>query len=166
MQATKAVNQIYKLQRQFSYLTHAEALRCLTPLLNLFLHVQPRYGAIEHVIRLNTPKAIAYQTFKLVFEPERYLSMAMPFLQTKTLSNCRCSGRVLITEVGRHSNNDRERRFSQYCTGQNVFLVEDEFHFPLLCAFSRQVEKNLPVRLCVQTFVNIISDASSKVSYL
>ena len=38
-----------------------------------------------------------------------------------------------MIEAGRHQNIDHNLRFCQMCLKRNVYIVEDEFHFFLVC---------------------------------
>ena len=38
-----------------------------------------------------------------------------------------------MIEAGRHQNIDRNLRFCQMCLKRNVYIIEDEFHFFLVC---------------------------------
>ena len=65
--------------------------------------------------------------------------------------------------AGRHQNIDRNLRFCQMCLKRNVYIVEDEFHFFLVCPafddirelyFKPEWKNALTTK---QTFYNIMS---------
>ena len=49
------------------------------------------------------------------------------------MSNFRCSSHCLNVEKGRHQNIDYCLRFCNICLDRNCYVVEDEFHFVLVC---------------------------------
>lgn len=64
---------------------------------------------------------------------EKYLFIDLNFLCRKTLANFRCSSHNLLIEKGRHQNIEREYRFCPFCLERNIYSVEDEFHFFMVC---------------------------------
>ena len=62
----------------------------------------------------------------------RYLSMDMLFILKTSVANFSCSSHVLQIEKG-HDKTDRDFRFSPFCLKRNVYVIEDEVHFLLLC---------------------------------
>ena len=81
----------------------------------------------------DSPKALHYKHFKSQLDVEKYLSIDLSYICRKTLANFRCSRHNLAIEKGRHTNVEREYRFCQFCLQRNVYVVEDEFHFFMLC---------------------------------
>ena len=81
----------------------------------------------------DSPNSIYYCKFKLILELEAYLTLDLPYLYRKALANFRCSSHSLMIEKGRHQNIDRDMRFCPLCLKQNVYSVEDEFHFVCVC---------------------------------
>ena len=81
----------------------------------------------------DSPKGLHYKHFKSQLDVEKYLSIDLSYICRKTLANFRCSSHNLAIEKGRHTNVEREYRFCQFCLQRNVYVVEDEFHFFLLC---------------------------------
>ena len=116
----------------------------------------------------SSAKAITYKLFKSNLAPETYLSIDLPYLYKKTLSNFRCSGHNLMIEKGRHMNIDRQLRFCNYCVKQDSHIVEDEKHFLLICPLYetlRQIhfiERWKSAYICDQLFVNIMTDSNRK----
>ena len=78
-------------------------------------------------------KGLHYKHFKSQLDVEKYLSIDLSYICRKTLANFRCSSHNLAIEKGRHTNVEREYRFCQFCLQRNVYVVEDEFHFFMLC---------------------------------
>ena len=76
----------------------------------------------------------SYKLFKTLLNPERYLSIDMPFLHKKAMARFRCSSHKLKIEVGRHHNIERENRFCLYCQNiENRYILEDEYHVFFHC---------------------------------
>ena len=75
-----------------------------------------------------------YKLFKTLLNPERYLSIDMPFLHKKAMARFRCSSHKLKIEVGRHQNIERENRFCIFCQNiENRYILEDEYHVFFKC---------------------------------
>ena len=81
----------------------------------------------------NSSKADYYKDFKTHLDVERYLFIDLSYACRKTLANFRCSGHNLKIEKGRHHKIDREYRFCPACLDRNVYVVEDIFHFFMVC---------------------------------
>ncbi|MEW8544974.1 MAG: reverse transcriptase family protein, partial [Candidatus Thiodiazotropha sp.] len=80
-----------------------------------------------------SPKANHYKHFKSLLNVEKYLSVDLSYACRRTLANFRCSGHTLMIEKGRHMQIEREYRFCPFCVERNVYSVEDEFHFFMVC---------------------------------
>lgn len=80
------------------------------------------------------------------------------------LSRLSCSAHKLAIEEGRFRNIERSNRKCMYC---NMNVVEDEYHFVLICPFYRDERKEcLPKYYChwptLQTFQRLLtSDQTS-----
>ena len=79
------------------------------------------------------PKECIINALSQNLDVEKYLFMDLNFRCRKTLANFRCSSHNLLIEKGRHQNIEREYRFCLFCLERNVYSVEDEFHFFMLC---------------------------------
>ena len=116
----------------------------------------------------SSSKALHYRHFKSILNPERYLSMDLPFMLKKSYSNFRCSSHALQIEKSRHDKIDRDYRFCPYCLNRVVFAIEDEFHFILLCPLYDDVRQTflhdqLENRIVtLQLFYILLSDYNSK----
>ena len=64
---------------------------------------------------------------------EMYLSMDISYYSSRILSKLRCSSHCLNVEKGRHQHFDYCLRFCNICLDRNCYVVEDEFHFLLVC---------------------------------
>ena len=108
-------------------------------------------------------KTCYYRHFKTLLDSERYLSIDLPYLYKKALSNFRHSGHCLNIETGRRQQIDRELRFCSYCLGSDVFIVEDEMHMLLVCPLCYDIRQELFPQnwltkpICVQLFYSIMS---------
>ena len=88
----------------------------------------------------NSSKTLYYRNFKTLLDVERYLSIDLPYLYKRALSDFRCSGHSLNIETGRHQKIDRELRHCHYCLKSNIYVINiDEFHMLLLCPFYSNV---------------------------
>jgi len=95
-----------------------------------------------------------YRHFKTLLDVERYLSIDIPYLYKRALSNFRCSGHSLNIETGRHCN---------YCLKSNIYSIEDELHMLLLCPLYSNLrteffqQRWLCRHICNQLFYDIMS---------
>ena len=87
----------------------------------------------------NSSKALQYKHFKTTFETAYYLHADLPYMYKKIISNFRCSSHSLMIEKGRHQKIDRSLRFCPLCLKRNAYVVEDEFHFFLICPTYTQI---------------------------
>ena len=148
----------------FGYVWEADTIGDASRFINLFRQrladcfTQQWHSEVEE-----SPKALHYKHFKLILEVEPYLKIDLPFVYRKVLANFRCSSHSLMIEAGRHQNIDRNLRFCQMCLKRNVYIVEDEFHFFLVCPafddirelyFKPEWKNALTTK---QTFYNIMS---------
>ena len=81
----------------------------------------------------SSSKAQYYKYYTTLLNPERYLSVDLPYILKKSFASFRCSSHDLLIEKGRHMNIDRDFRFCPFCLKQNIYVVEDKFHFLLIC---------------------------------
>ena len=148
----------------FGYVWEADTIGDASRFINLFRQrladcfTQQWHSEVEE-----SPKALHYKHFKLILEVEPYLNIDLPLVYRKVLANFRCSSHSLMIEAGRHQNIDRNLRFRQMCLKRNVYIVEDEFHFFLVCPafddirelyFKPEWKNALTTK---QTFYNIMS---------
>jgi len=109
-------------------------------------------------------KGLHYKLFKSLIEPERYLSTPLSYRLKHCLSNFRCSGHQLMIEKGRHVGIDREYRFCPLCLHRNVYSIENEFHFLLVCPVYNHIRDQcfmnnwLECTISEHLFVLIMSD--------
>ena len=94
--------------------------------------------------------------------------MDLPFMLKKSYCNFRCSSHALHIKKGRHDNIDRDYRFSPYCLNRDVFAIEDEYHFLLLCPLYDDVRQTLLHEqlenriITLQLFYILLSDYNRK----
>ena len=75
-----------------------------------------------------------YVNFKTLLNPEKYLSIAIPFNLRKSLACFRCSSHKLNIEIGRHYGIDKEDRICLYCfINEDNLIIEDEYHVFFNC---------------------------------
>ena len=82
---------------------------------------------------VDSSKANYYKYFKSLLNTERYLSIDMSLNNRRILSNFRCSSHCLNIVKGRHKKIDHNLRFCDLCLERNIHVVEDEFHFLMVC---------------------------------
>jgi hypothetical protein len=69
-----------------------------------------------------------------MLNPEKYLSIDMPFYVKRSLSRFRCSSHKLYIETGRHLGIPRYERICQHCLQiYNNSFIEDELHVFFIC---------------------------------
>ena len=88
----------------------------------------------------------------------KYLYYNLPFKLKISLSRFRCSAHNLMVETGRHNNIPYEHRLCPIC---NTQIVEDEYHFVMICPlysdlrkqYITQLNNSTPTyQLCYQLF--------------
>jgi hypothetical protein len=79
-------------------------------------------------------KLCTYREFKTLLNPEKYLFSVEMLSHRKALNRLRCLSHslLILIEVGRRQNIDRESRICVLCDSNDI---EDEFHFVLNCNF-------------------------------
>lgn len=87
-------------------------------------------------------KLSTYSKIKSKFGVEKYLHCVSNNKYRIELAKFRCSAHRLAVEEGRYRNIEREQRLCVYC---NMSVVEDEYHFLLICPLYRELRvKYLP----------------------
>lgn len=115
----------------------------------------------------NSPKAAHYKYFKSQLDTEKYLFIDLSFACRKALANFRCSSHSLQIEKGRHANVEREYRFCPFCLERNVYTVEDELHFFMLCPLYNDLRKLYfkpawNTNICPQMFYSIMKTTDTQ----
>ena len=81
-----------------------------------------------------------------VFIFQKYLSRIKEDCHRVAFTGFRCSAHKLMIEEGKYRNIDRNLRLCQFC---NLNVVEDEFHFLLICHAYRDLRiVTLPRYFC------------------
>ena len=83
-----------------------------------------------HAKLSDSGKARHYRFIMSLLETANYLKLNIPIKYQIALSKLRCSIHKLKVETGRHESIAYEQRL---CTLYNHNLVEDEFHFVMMC---------------------------------
>ena len=78
-------------------------------------------------------KAEHYKHFKSLLEVEKYLILDLCFKFRQALAKFRCSSHNLMIEKGRHLDLDRIFRNCPFCLKRNIYTIEDEYHFLMVC---------------------------------
>ena len=97
-----------------------------------------------------SPKADVYCMTKsdknLEIENLKYITVVKNNCHRIALTRIRCSAHKLMIEEGRYRNIDRNQRFFPKC---NMNVIENEFHFVLVCPFYKQLRNEcLPRYYC------------------
>lgn len=113
----------------------------------------------------NSSKLNTYTIYKEVFELEKYLCCISNIKHRIALTRFRCSAHKLNIEEGRYRNIERQERL---CTKCNMQIIEDEYHFALVCPFYRDLRlQYLTKYYCawptIQKFRNLLSSKQSGV---
>ena len=106
--------------------------------------------------------------FKSLLEPEIYLHCVKILKFRVALSRLRCSAHGLEIEIGRRNAIDVQLRWCKLCARVNEFVVEDEYHFVLVCsAFTELRTSYLPQHIVEQpttsNFVELFKSSNVKV---
>jgi hypothetical protein len=116
-------------------------------------YVQLWFAQISSYSKLDT-----YSLFKTSFAYEKYLDAVSNKSHRECLTRLRCSSHKLFVEEGRYRNIDRNERICKLC---NMNVVENEFHFLLVCPFYRELRitclpKYYNTWPTIQKFKNIV----------
>ena len=80
-----------------------------------------------------SPKAEHYRYFKSLLDIEKYSFLDLSFKYRNALAKFRCSSHDLMIEKGRHMHLDRLYRICPLCVRRNAYVLEDEYHFLMVC---------------------------------
>lgn len=97
--------------------------------------IQQWYNSIE-----SSSKLVLYKQFKQYFQYECYLDLNINQKFVNMLAKFRCGNLKLNIETGRYTSVPRHCRL---CTVCNMKMVEDEFHFLLVCPAYRHLRLRL-----------------------
>ena len=78
-------------------------------------------------------KAEHYKNYKILLNVEKYLSINISYKYRRVLAHFRCSVHELMIEKGRHLAIDRNFINCPICLKRNVYVIEDGFHFIMVC---------------------------------
>jgi hypothetical protein len=110
-------------------------------------------------------KLDAFCQFKTSFQLEKYLNCVTNTKHQKALTRFRCCVHKLAIEEGRHRNVERNLRL---CTNCNMKVVENEYHFLLICpAYHNLRRQILPKYYCswpnIHKFISLLNCQQSSV---
>ena len=92
----------------------------------------------------NSSRCDLYKNIKSLLDPEKYLSIDIPFHLRKAYSRFRCSSHKLHIETGRHLGVDREFRTCLFCfTNSDILEIEDEYHVFFICSRFNELRQTL-----------------------
>lgn len=116
---------------------------------------QSWYSSINNSNRLEM-----YARYKHEFELENYLDFPTEKKYKIALTQFRLSSHDLAIERGRYENLSRNERACKYC---NSGLIENEYHFLLVCPYYRELrQKYLKPYFCHWPTLNKFDDLMSK----
>ena len=113
----------------------------------------------------NSNRLRLYKRFKENNEYEKYLDVIKNRKMQRTLSRFRMSSHDLTIEIGRHIGSERHERLCKKC---NMNLIEDEYHFLLVCPHYTNIRrKYLPRYYCrwpnLHKFSTLMSSKSERI---
>lgn len=125
-------------------------------------YLQKWFGELSTMSKLST-----YNVFKSEFVLEKYLTCITNEKHRIALTRLRCSAHNLEIEVGRYHYNrtDRQNRLCKLC---NMNMVENEYHFVLVCPFYNDLRRQyLPSHYCrwpsKNKFINLLKDCQTSI---
>ena len=126
------------------------------------IYMQSWYAEINNSRRLDS-----YCIYKQEFKMETYLDQIKINKYRIALSKFRLSSHNLEIETGRHGNIPRADRKCKKC---NSDVIEDEYHFLLVCPLYRELRQNyLKPYYChwptINKFENLMSSKSTSIIY-
>ena len=87
-----------------------------------------------HAAINESSRCFHYKHFKSLLNPEKYLTVDLPYRNRIALARFRCFNHKFRIKTGRHSNIPREDRICIYCLDKfNIRVVECEFHVFFHC---------------------------------
>ena len=122
----------------------------------------------------NSSKLAIYPQFKCYLIQESYLEIINIRKYLIAFSKFRCSNHQLAIEQGRHSEILMADRICVFCNARNCVVVEDEYHFLLICddyklLGHRYVTKQLPpydeTQNGFQIFINLMKTSDNFLSF-
>ena len=96
----------------------------------------------------NSSRLLMYARFKHEFEMEHYLDFITEKKYKIALTKCRLSSHDLAIERGRFEHIERNNRLCRYC---NFNMIENEYHFLLVCPLYRDLRKKSTFRIITGT---------------
>lgn len=113
----------------------------------------------------NSNRLRLYSRYKSDNEYERYLNVIKNNKFSKALSRFRLSSHQLEIETGRYIGLNREERLCRKC---NMRMVEDEYHFLIVCPHYNDLRRKYFTNYYCQwptihKFVSLMSSNSEKV---
>lgn len=148
----------------FTYLWDSVGPISISQMNNVIERLHDQYYQTWYSSLDNLPKLSTYRTFKHTIGMEKYLNSITNDNHRIALTRIRCSAHKLAIEEGRFRNIERNNRKCLFC---NMNVVEDEYHFILVCPCFRDIRKTcLPNYFChwptKQKFINLLSSSKTK----
>ncbi len=108
-------------------------------------------------------KLSSYQSFKYDLMPEPYLYCVNYFVYRRALSKLRCSNHRLAIEKQRGTI-ERRLRYCKYCVNINIEVIEDEYHFVMICPLYENIRQVYLSKFCTlrspEKFIRLMSSKS------
>ena len=124
--------------------------------------IQSLFSTIESADKLCT-----FRQFKCKFIFEKYFDVIKEKHLLNNLTRFRLSSHPLLIETGRYENIPRMSRLCKYC---NMKVIENEYHFLLVCPAYIDIRKHcLPKYYChwpnMHKFVSLLSSQNNSIIY-
>jgi len=111
----------------------------------------------------NMSKLSSYRTYKHDLVPEIYIYCVNYYHNRKALSKLRCSNHRLAIERLRGTI-ERKYRYCKYCLNLNIDVIEDEYHFVMICPLYENIRQLYLSRFCIirspEMFIRLMSSKS------
>ena len=88
----------------------------------------------------NSAKVQCYRSFESHFEPEKYHNLVNNNNYRIAMTRLRCTSHPLLIEEERYHKIPRDNRICKRC---NLNVIENEYHFILICPMYHQLRNNL-----------------------
>ena len=146
----------------FNYLLHCDYVTELQ-LAKLVERLHDQYYQSWYSSVDSSPKLANYKLFKTQAGIEKYNACVLNEKYRIALSRFRCSAHSLAVEEGRYRNIERAERKCIFCP---LNIIEDEYHFLLVCPFYREIRKScLPNYYCrwpsKQKFIRLLQSSQT-----
>ena len=130
--------------------------------------IKDSYSQNWHVDIMNSRKAVTYKTFVFDVKPQLYLSCINVVQYRVALTQFRVRSNHLQVETGSWHRDTVIPYHERYCTLCNLHVIEDEYHFLLVCPNymdlrEQYIARYYRVRPNMLKFVTLMSSSNVRV---